>query len=254
MTSQTLLEALGLPPSTQQDTRVGRDVLLEQLPTARQRTLVRERMEQLVWTHKLSPASCAIAAYTDPVRDYSEVQVMHLRVRSGAKLMRLPEHIHQAVAYPIVLISEDAGDVQLSLAPLRRSLKDADLRVFEEDGLTSVSLPAYPAEVLTAFAKTIGIGGRAHENLYDLYRHWMACVDALQISGLTGAFTYVAPGEALGRRRAVFAKTRHIDAEIAAVQKAGERERQTRKLAELNLRMGELRRERDKALMELGIA
>src|ERR1700684_2535597 len=117
-----VIGALALPPDACVEQRVPKKLLLEQgLPSAADKRQIQEGLEELFWVAALKPTNIAVPAFRDDVREYLEIAVLTVMLRSSAKPMRLIELIHRAIPYPVVLVTAQGGAVSLSLAHKRWS-------------------------------------------------------------------------------------------------------------------------------------
>lgn len=124
MSAGGLIAALGLPPAALVGQRVPKKLLLEHhgAPTAADKRLVAEGIDAIHWLAALKPANCGVPDYRDGTREYLEIAVLRLGLRSGTREARLVELLHRAVPYPVVLVVEAGPAVSLSLAHKRAAL------------------------------------------------------------------------------------------------------------------------------------
>ena len=94
------LAALGLPDEALVDKRVPKSLLIDNgAPTAADRRRIREGIEELRWVAALKPTTIGVAEFRDGTREYLEIAVLNLILRSGAHAARLAELVHRAVPY-----------------------------------------------------------------------------------------------------------------------------------------------------------
>ena len=79
MNGDTLIEALDLPASSRVDQRIPKKLLLENgAPTAADKRLINDGIEELVWLAALKPTTIGVPEYRDDVREYLEIAVLRL--------------------------------------------------------------------------------------------------------------------------------------------------------------------------------
>jgi hypothetical protein len=130
-----VINALALPPDARVYKRVPKKLLTEQgAPTAADKRQIQDGIEELLWVAALKPTNIAVPAFRDDVREYLEIAVLAVTLRSAAKPSRLIELIHRAIPYPLVLVTEHRDAVNLSLAHKRWSQGEAGKVVIETCG------------------------------------------------------------------------------------------------------------------------
>ena len=78
------LAALALPDEALVDKRVPKSLLIDNgAPTAADRRRIREGIEELRWVAALKPNTIGVAEFRDASREYLEIAVLELRLRSG---------------------------------------------------------------------------------------------------------------------------------------------------------------------------
>ena len=100
------ISALSLPPHSRVDRRVPKKLLLEHgAPTAADKRHITEGIDEIRWLAALKPETIGVQAYRDTDRDYSEIAVLSMNLRVGAKVPRLMELLHRAIPYPVLLLT-----------------------------------------------------------------------------------------------------------------------------------------------------
>lgn len=243
MNTNEIFEALALPSKSLQDARIPKTVLQENLKQARVKRLVDERVDELRWIASLNPQTAGVAPHLSLKRNYQEINVLHLRVRDGAKLGNLPKHIHQAVSFPIVLVTENASEVAISTGHIRPSQAEDNAVVFEEDTFLSAFTENIPLTIQEAFAKTLAVNAQPQHDLLSMYEGFCASLEAVIIAQHTGVFKLEADNLSRVDRREAFAKTQELEAEIQKIGKAIKATRAPAKIGELNVSYQRLRKE-----------
>jgi hypothetical protein len=133
MSFAPVIDALAIPREALVDRRVPKKLLLEQgAPTAADKRQVQDGIEEITWVAALKPINIGVPAFRDAVREYLEIAVLTVALRSTAKPPRLIELIHRAIPYPLVLVTEHRDAVTLSLAHKRWSQGEAGKVVIED--------------------------------------------------------------------------------------------------------------------------
>ena len=241
MTSDDLLAALDLPASSRVDQRVPKKMLLENgAPTAADKRLINDGIEELLWIAALKPTTIGVPAYRDDVREYLEIAVLRLTLRTAAKAARLVALVHRAVPYPLLLLTEQADhDARpgLSAAHKRWSQGEAGKTVLNGDVVAADWDTERDAERWPAFRDALALGKLPRTTLHALYQGWIDTLLALQAARVTGTFAVAATAEHAALRRDALQECARLDAEIARLRATATKEKQISRRVELNLEL-----------------
>lgn len=241
MNGDTLIEALDLPATSRVDQRVPKKLLLENgAPTAADKRIINEGIEDLHWLAALKPTTIGVPEYSDDVREYLEIAVLRLSVRVAAKATRLVELVHRAVPYPVLLLTEQAdrrAPPGLSAAHKRWSQGEAGKTVLEGAVVASEWDAVHDGERWPTFRDALALGEQPRTTLRALYQGWIDTLLALQAARVTGSFEIAADAAHAGRRRVALQEYAGLDAEIARLRAAAAKEKQMSRRVELNLQL-----------------
>lgn len=238
MNGDTLIEALDLPASSRVDQRVPKKLLLENgAPTAADKRIINNDIEELVWLAALKPTTIGVPEYRDDVREYLEIAVLRLTLRADAKPKRLMELVHRAVPYPLLLLTELGEWPGLSAAHKRWSQGATGETVLEGDVVAAEWEAAPDGERWPAFRDAIALGKQPRTSLHTLYQGWIDTLLALQAARVTGAFAIAANAEHAAVRRDALQECARLDAEIARLRATAAKEKQVARRVELNLEL-----------------
>ena len=248
MTPVDPFKALALPPEALVDRRVPKKLLTESgAPTAKDKRLIRERIEELRWLATLKPTTIGVAEYRDTEREYLEIAVLRLDLRSDARASRLTELVHRAVPYPTLLIAWFSDAVELSLAHKRWSRGEVSKTVIDGEVVTARLADNDDSEVVTQFNNALALTRQPRGTLHALYHGWIDTVLALRAAKVTGAFSLPASATAAADRAAALRECRRLDNSIAEIRATAGKEKQLWRRVEMNLKLARLRTDRDAA-------
>lgn len=243
MTPEQLLAALNLPPAAVVGQRVPKKLLLENgAPTATDKRLINEGVEELRWAAVLKPSTCGVPDFRDAVREYLEIAVLHVRLRSTTKVARLIELIHRAIPYPVLLIEEDPDDCRLSLAHKRLALNEAAKVVLDGEP-ESVELASANGEVAEGFLQALAMSRQPKGTLYALYQGWLDTALALKAAAITGQFIIHDAESRVELRRRALQRVSELQDRIAALRREAAKASQMARQVELNLQLRKLENE-----------
>ena len=239
MTVSRVIAALGLPGGTFVDQRVPKTLLVENgAPTTADKKLIKEGIESLTWTAALKPSTVGVPDFRDETREYVEIIVISLQLRSPSKPPRLLELVHRAVPYPVVLLTEGPTGSSISLVHKRWSLGEVAKTVL--DGELSIADLDVPFDIGAAFLEALALSKQPRNSLFTVYQGWMNAALALQAAALTGAFL-VSESLAVAEARAnALRTTKQLESQITAIRAAAAKEKQIAKQVSMNLEMKRL--------------
>lgn len=265
--AQFLIDALRLPAGCRVDQRVPKKLLLENgAPTAADKRLITEAIEEIQWVAALKPNTIGVPDYRDTLREYLEIAVLAVAVRGVVKPAshsRLAELVHRAVPYPVVLLlaapQRERQSLALSLAHKRWAQNEADKVVLDGSPISvTVSLtvsaslsevnpadPSHPdsaeaaqtesALAERAFIQSMSVTRQPQATLHALYQGWVDCVQALLAARLTGSYRIATTPEQAAARRQALADCERLEAEVSRLRAKALREKQVARQVELNL-------------------
>lgn len=237
MTAEQLIAALDLPPASRVDRRVPKTLLMEHgTPTAADRRQVTEGVEQVRWVAALKPTTIGVAPYRDAEREYLEIAVLQLTLRTGAKVARLIELLHRAVPYPVFAVVEQGGALSLSLAHKRWS-QGEEGKVVLDGEVVVVTAPEGGDPLGTALAEALPVGRQSRLSLRSLYDGWIDTLLAVEVARRTGKFVELDGADRRIARREALRECARLQGEVARIRAAAARERQMARQVALNLEL-----------------
>jgi hypothetical protein len=238
MTGDTLIEALELPDSCRVYQRVPKKLLLENgTPTVADKRLINDGIADLLWLAALKPTTVGVPPYRDSVREYLEIAVLYLTLRTSTKAARIVELVHRTVPYPLLLLLEQGERHGLSVAHKRWSQGEGGKTVLEDHVVVTEWDTDQDAELWVGFSGALALGRQPRTTLYALYQGWIDTLLALQVARITGAFAVATNSEQAAVRRVALEENARLDAEIARLRAAAAKEKQISRRVELNLEL-----------------
>ena len=241
MNCDTLIDALALPASSRVDQRVPKKLLLENgAPTAADKRLINDGIEELLWLAALKPTTIGVPEYRDGVREYLEIAVLRITLRDSARGARVVELVHRAVPYPVLLLLDHTGHEArpgLSAGHKRWSQGEAGKTVLDGDVVAVEWDPQHDGERWPTFRDALAIGMQPKATLHTLYQGWIDTVMALQAARVAGTFAVAVTAERAAARREALLEYGRLDAEIARLRATAAKEKQMSRRVELNLEL-----------------
>jgi hypothetical protein len=253
MRAAEIIAALDLPADAHVHQRVPKKLLLENgAPTAADKRRISEGIEELVWIAALKPTTVGIQEYCDAFREYLEIAVLHLVLRTGAKVGRLIELVHRAVPYPVLLVAEYEGRLGISAVHKRRSEGEAGKTVLDGELITA-ERNGLNGNLWATFCEALSLGRQPRNTLQTVYQGWIDALLALDAAHITGSFALPASPEQGAVRRDALREYARLETEIARVRAAAENETQLPRQVELNLEMKRRQKELSSSRIKMSL-
>ncbi|MCW8198238.1 DUF4391 domain-containing protein [Verminephrobacter aporrectodeae subsp. tuberculatae] len=257
LSSDRLIAALNLPAAATVSQRVPKKILAENAAaTATDRRLLQDHIEEIIWIAALKPANAGVAEYRDEQRTYLELAVLCATLRqlggNSAKVTRVAELVHRAIPYPVVLVLDGGERLYVSLAHIRWARKEADQTVLDGALMQGIferhcaaNSQACTDDNLREFLTALDMSRQARTSLWHLYQGWLDTVSAWQAVAVTGRFEASMTPEQAADRRAALQRCHALDARIASLRSAANKEKQMARQVAANLEIKRLQHERD---------
>jgi hypothetical protein len=251
MIPEDIIAALALPPDARVDQRVPKKLFLEQgAPTAADKRILQDGIEEVQWIAALKPINIGVPAFKDEARDYLEIAVLTASFRSQGKAPRLIELIHRAIPYPLLLVTQQLGNITVSAAHKRASLGEEGKMVLD-DGVVTAPIGTTLNDAETAFVSSLRLADQPTINLYALYQGWVDKLHALAAARLTGSYTLTQTASEAAARQAALADNARIAREICGLRAKAAKETQINRRVDLNLAIKRLEAELNAAIKRL---
>lgn len=241
MRFEPVIAALGLPEDARVDRRVPKKLVLENgAPTAADKRVIQDGIEELVWVAALKPMNVGVPDFRDAVREYLEVAVLTAELRADAKASRLVELMHRAIPYPLVLLVGQGENCTLSVAHKRWSQGEKGQVVIEDVHCTAPFRPDALTAEETQFLASLAVSGLPRGDLFALYQGWIDRVAAMAAARITGTFAVPAATEQGEALRDGLEAHRRIEHDLVLLRAQAKKERQINRRVELNLKIKRL--------------
>lgn len=244
MLLDALIHCLALPATCRVDQRVPKKMLAEHGgTTAADCRLLTDGIEETHWLAAIKPATAAIPTWRDEVREYLELAVLSVTVRSthakSPQLQRLTELVHRAVPYPVLLIVSTPDTLTMSLSHKRAAQNEAGRVVLDGDVVSF----QFGDEVPDGLLDALSLGLQPQQDLKALYQGWMDTLLAAQVARVTGHFSTDPTPDQAAMRRIALIEHQRLEAEAARLRALAGKESQIAKRVEQNQALQRLRAE-----------
>jgi hypothetical protein len=199
-----------------------------------------EDIDTITWQYTLKPTTIPIQPYADEQREYLEIAVLQVNLKTLKRTGRIVEIIHRAIPYPVVIVLAFEASCALSLAHKRFSQAEKGAIVAEDFLTTDWIDLAAPTPVQTAFLDSLAVSGLPHTHFFAFYSALVDRVIALECARLTGQYRLESAAERREDRRQRLAACHELEVQIAEHKAAIKAETQFSHQVELNMKIKQL--------------
>ncbi|THF84447.1 DUF4391 domain-containing protein [Cohnella fermenti] len=238
-----LLSAMELSKSTAVNQRVPKKLFIENgAKTTADKRQINEGIDEIYWLATIKPSTVGVPEYRDEMREYLEIAILNVTVRSGANARRIAEFVHRAIPYPVwLLLAQDKG-IKISLAH-KRWAQNEKSKVVLEGEIVEIDLESHSKATLELekrFLDGLSLTNQRRSNIMILYQSWMDALLAWQAALLTGQFAQARTTEQAIIRRESLIKYKHLISQIETLRSRAIREHQISRLIEINMEIKRL--------------
>jgi hypothetical protein len=194
-------------------------------------------IDTITWVYTLKPTTIPIHAYKDDEREYDEIALLQVDLKTQKRTERIVEIIHRAIPYPLVLVFVFETSVAISLAHKRFSQAERGAVVAEEFLCTDWIDLSSPTPVKQAFLDSVAMPGLPQTHCFALYSALVDRVIALDCARLTGGYRVEAAADRHEQRRQRLARCHEMEVEIADLKAAIKAEAAFNRQVELNTKI-----------------
>ena len=256
MTIDDFYVNFALPEQARLGARIYKKQILENVElNAADRKLITEQIETLDWRYTLKPVTCNIARYDDAEREYGEIALLHIGVKSiltAVHLKRLGEILQRAIPYPLILIFVASKDQQESLPVDMIAVQLADKRINRADisKLTTERLfetgwiklqTEYQVE--RDFLQDFSAARCAQHHLYAFYSDLTRCIVALDIARRTGRYIRSQSEESDRLRQQILQAMHQLEMQLTSQNAMLKAETQFNRQLDLNVQIKQLQQQ-----------
>lgn len=237
---ESFYQKLAIPASCHLGKRVYKKLFYENAPlNAADKKAFTEDVEDIQWRYTLKPETINIARYEDDEREYHEIAVLQVNLKSLKHYKRIAQVIQRAIPYPSLIVLVNGTRIALSTADKRINRADRELiRVetfHETDWLDLANL----SELERAFMESCAIIQFSYHHFYAFYGDLTARIIALNCAHLNGTYTL---DKALSKEERIelLNRIRHSQQQLAELRAALKNESQFNRQVELNVQIKKL--------------
>lgn len=240
----TLYQRMAIPESCHLGKRVFKKLFHENVKLgAIDKKAFREDIDTITWQYTLKPSTIQIHPYEDDQREYPEVAVLHVDLKTQKRTGRIAEIVHRAIPYPLLIIFAFDNMCALSAASKRFSQAEKEAIVAEDFVITDWIDLSVPTPVQKKFLASLAVAGLPHTHFFAFYTAIVDRLIALDCAQLTGEYRLGSLTNNREARRERLAVCHELEGKIAEYRAAIKEEVQFNRKVELNAKIDQLKRQ-----------
>lgn len=203
----------------------------------------REDIDTVTWKYTLKPSTIPIQAYEDSQREYHEVAILQVDLKTINRTNRIAEIIHRAIPYPVVVVFSYKTMCAISLAHKRFSQAEKGAIVADDFIMTDWIDLSAPTTLQQAFIESITFADLPNAHFFALYSALMNRLVALECARLSGKYNLETSTMGKQARHDRLALCHDIENQIAGIKVAIKKETQFNQKVDLNTKLKALEKQ-----------
>ena len=232
---QVLYDKLAIPDACHLGKRVFKKLFRENFKLGvTDKKAFSEDIDTITWQYTLKPTTIAIKPYEDDQREYHEVAILQVDLKTLKRTGRIAEVIHRAIPYPLVVVFAFETSCAVSLAHKRFSQAEKGAIVAEEFLTTDWIDLVAPTLVQQTFLDSLVITGLPQTHFFALYSALVDRVIALDCARLTGEYRVEAAATRREQRCQGLVRCHELEVQIGELKVAIKAESAFNRQVDLN--------------------
>ena len=241
---ENFLTHLDIPNTCRLDKPVFKKLFLDNgVLDATDKKCLKEDVGRVRWLYTLKPSTINIATYSDTIREYLEVAVLHVELNNPNRMARIAHFVNRSIPYPLILLftieAEGETSLAISLADKRINQADKEKWVLEDTVHSGWIKLTNQSKQEAEFLSSLKITALPFTDFWRFYQALMDRVIAINCAIHSGVFTFGTDKE-LDQHSGRLEKLRELeklDAQKAEIANKLKKEKHMGKQVELNTRI-----------------
>jgi len=222
--------------------------------TSADKKALSEDVDTIEWRYTLKPSTINIPKYVTDELDYSEVALLHIRLKQAKRYQLVGKLVQRSIPYPLILILAHEERLLIQVADKRINQADREKMVVESFLDTGWMHLPEASEVQQKFLGDFSVTGFSYANFYAFYQSIIQRVVALNCAEQTGTYTLLESSgdmgagngkEPVNRRIEQLRKLDELGKQQISLRSALKKESQFNQRLELNVKIKKLTQEMD---------
>lgn len=245
MLADDWINAFAIPAEARIDKRVPKSILTEQFGSSSSNRKRIESIDSFYWIAALKPEAIGVSLYRDEIREYLEIAVVLLILRSQDNKQKIIEWVHRSIPYPLILVTEYDESIVISAAHKRFSLNEKNAIVLDGDVIATRAISKiYNGSVdesTVEFKKSLTISEAPRSNLHAFYQGYIERIEAYRAAAITNRYFLFPDPAGSSDRRSALLRYAQIERDIADLRSRAKRESQISRTVEINMEIVRLK-------------
>lgn len=207
-----------------------------------------EQIDKIIWSYSFKPETINIKLYQDEEREYSEIELIEVKLLTVGKTKRMAEIIMRAIPYPMLLVFTLSNKVQLFAAHQRTNLADPSRNTIEEFIFTDWINLGNLTDKDKRFLEDIEIKKLSHLNYYRFYSD---LVDKMIIYNASKLVDGYIEGKTAAEVKEIYNRLVELDEVVKNLKLKVKSETQLNRRVELNVEIKKLEFKKKEMIREL---
>jgi hypothetical protein len=235
-------DSMDIPEACQLGKRVFKKLFHENAKFgATDKKAFREDIDTITWQYTLKPSTIQIQSYEDDQREYLEVAVLHVDMKTQKRTGRIAEIMHRAIPYPLLIVFAFDKMCALSTAHKRFSQAEKEAIVAEDFVITDWIDLSAQTPVQKEFLASLAFAGLPHTHFFAFSSAIVDRLVALECARFTGEYRLESLADKRAARQKRLAACHDLEVRIAEYRAAIKKEAQFNRQVEMNIDLKQLK-------------
>jgi len=202
----------------------------------------REDIDTIIWQYSLQPSSIQIQSYDDSQREYEEIAILQVNLKTMKRTSRIAKIIHRAIPYPLFIVFVFEDEFAVSLAHKRLSQSSREAVVIENQYMTNWIDLYNQTENQRAFLNSMSISQMPHTHFFALYSTLIERIIALDFAQYTNKYSLENDEFSQSKREKLLNDCSCLKEQIVAYKVDIKKETQFNRKVDLNIKLKEMQK------------
>lgn len=186
---ERLFEYLNISKSCKVDRFIPKKMFHENVDlSSSDKKIFTDQIDKIVWQYSLKAETTNIKPFKDEVREYTEIEVISVKLSQESKIKRIADIVMRNIPYPMLLVFSYDNKILLYTAHQRQNLSDSSKITLDEFISTDWIDMQNPSEHDQKFFESLDFKTFSHSNFYKMYSDLTDKISICNASKLTNNY------------------------------------------------------------------
>jgi hypothetical protein len=212
--------------------------------TSKDKSIFQNNIKKIKLCYSLKEDNIRITQYKDKVRNYEEIEIIHISLKKINSLNRIADIIFRTIPYPSILIFQNQNNIQLFVAHKKEHLSDKNKTTVEDIISTDLIDLDNLDDIDKKLFKSLQLDNLSFSHFYKFYSDIVDNINIYNASKTVGKDLSVSIKMSPNEIKAIKDEIENIANEIKLKRTQINKETQFNKQTELNIQIHELKEEK----------